>query len=109
MTNPLLTFVAELVNRWKQSSPKLFQVLTNIFSAIALLVYLPQLLTFLDITLPEAWNLVVIKIIGGISFGIALVSKLTVSQATVVADTTNVLPFTEQHPVPIKAKTLAKQ
>lgn len=99
-TNPLIDFLSEILSRFKQTSPKFFQYFTWFGTILAALVYIPQTLQLFGIVLPDAWNTVLAKVLGAVGVAVAIMGKLTVSQATAVAQKTDALPFTETHVVP---------
>jgi|GEM_PF-6071050 hypothetical protein len=102
-SNPVIQFLVEAWNRLGQTQPKFFKIITNVFAVIALIVYVPQALTLVGITLPPQWSSVLVKIVGAVSAAVAFVSKLSVSQATTVAtNDPGTLPFTANNITPTR-------
>lgn len=75
-----LSFLQELIARWKAKQPKLFKAITNISALLVFLTGLPQVIEYLapGIELPEALTGFIAKVVFYASLVGGVISKLVV-------------------------------
>lgn len=105
-TPGIINFLVEWAKRYGQESPDFFKWLTRIGVVLSLITGVPQLLEWLNVTLPVEWEPVVQKVIFFCGLVMSLISMATVKngaevvknpvtdQKTVVVN--SALPFTAQ-------------
>lgn len=74
-----LTFLQQLIGRWKASSPAFFKVITTLSAITTFIVGIPMLLTDLGITLPSFLVSIESKTVLAATVAAGLISKLTVA------------------------------
>lgn len=76
-----LTFLQELIARWKAKSPKFFKTITDIGVLLAFITGLPLLLDQLGIAqfLPDAVSGTLVKVVNVAAIVAAILGKLTVA------------------------------
>lgn len=99
-------FFKELINRLFAKSPKFFVIIKWVGIACGVITGLPALLTGAGIVLPPAILELQNTAVSWAGIVGAFIASLTVSNATVLADKTTALPFTEKNEVP-PSETLA--
>lgn len=108
MSTQFTDFLKELIQRFSGSTPKFFRVLTVVGAIATFIGFVPDLLGFLNITLPLTWLPWTERILKISGITIAVVAKLSV-QSKVVAKTpegallkerdTDKLPFTAKEEI----------
>lgn len=94
-TPDVWAFLKELVQRLGQKMPAFFTVLAWISGIVTFITGLPEILTQLGITLPEAMQVIANKTIAIASSVGLFISLLTVKDATNVSSPTN-MPLTDK-------------
>lgn len=76
-----LSFIQELIARWKAESPKFFKIITTVTFVIALITGIPAFLSEIGVAdlIPESINVVIVKIVAIASFVASIIAKLTVN------------------------------
>ena len=98
--NPILAFLKELVTRYKQKSPKFFQIIQWISAAVALIAGLPEALDFIFTyfnlgEIPEWLASLENKVVAIAALVGVFLSGLPVDQSKLTkVDEVEVLPFT---------------
>lgn len=87
----VILFFQEYWRRLNETSPKFFRVIGWISMIAAAVGFIPQLLDFLDITLPAPW----MKIVGKCMIAAGVWGKLT-SAAAIKRPASQTMPFTEK-------------
>lgn len=77
-----LTFLQELIARWKAKSPTFFKVVSTITFIAAFITGIPELLTELGVTLPEFLQVIANKAIAYAAIIGFIISRLTVDTPT---------------------------
>jgi hypothetical protein len=107
-SNPLINFLRESLNRLKTKKPKYFIWWQYITGAMALITWLPTLLTNLGVTLPAAATSIMVKLVAACTTGVLFTSQLTTSSpvqavtkdgAVLKQTDAQVLPFTAANEV----------
>lgn len=107
----LTAFIKELINRLGAKSPKFFVIISKIAILCGLITGLPGLLVQFGITLPPDMLLLQNKVVAWAAVIAALISKLTVANATTLINETRALPFTEDNQIPkvVSIKSVTKK
>lgn len=99
----IITFLQELLQRLFTRSPKFFKIWTIIAGALVLVTGLPELLTAININVPDLWNAKITTAVAWASRAALFMSLLTTSSkpagvtptGTIIKATdTTKLPFT---------------
>lgn len=99
----LSLFLKEIGARWSEGSPKFFRVMGWISLVMAGIGFIPDLLNFLQITLPEKWMAVLGRFMVGAGLWGKFVASMPVKQPT-----KEVMPFTEKKQIEQIEKAIAK-
>jgi hypothetical protein len=108
-TNPLWSFLIELVQRLKTKKPKFFVVLQYITGLLGAITGLPAFLAQFSITLPPTWLALENKYVAWASVGFLIASQLTTATpaATVTKDGV-VLTKTDEKKLPFTGEAEVK-
>lgn len=100
--NIVIAFLAELLKRFFDKSPKFFRIWQGISGVAAIVTGLPEFLTLFNIVLPAPFDILTNKFIAAVSAGMFFMSTLTSQSQPIVEDgKTKIdekkLPFSAQH------------
>lgn len=81
MASSSLSFLAELVARWKAKSPSFFKVITTISTILLFITGVPTLLEEFGVVdlIPANVNEVIVKVVAAAALATSIISKLTVA------------------------------
>jgi ABC-type hemin transport system substrate-binding protein len=99
----IANWFVEFFKRFGTPQPKFFKVLTIIGAIATVLAFAPQLLTFLDLSLPVAWTPWTERILKIAGITTIIVSRLT-TQSKIVETDGAILKATNEKALPFTAE-----